>query len=169
MAATANTENTANTANNSLFGETYFNTTEYIMSKIQECDVSFILNKICHIYTDNKNSDSLIINYKYFKYFANPATYEITIQHIIKVIDAVLRTNTSFIIHLNMKSLTISQLDKHRQFFCNMSVIFKERYPDTLGICYVYDAPFIFSGLYEIISLFVDKRTLNKIQIVNKI
>jgi hypothetical protein len=165
MAATANTI----IDNDNLFGDQYFNTNEYIMSKIKECDVSFILNRICHIYTGRKNIDSLIINYKYFKYFANSGTYEIIIQHIINNIDTVLQKNESFIIHLNMKSLTISQLDKHRQIFCNVSSIFKERYPDTLGICYVYDAPFIFSGLYDIIGLFVDKITLNKIQIVTKV
>ena len=72
----------------------------------------------------------------------------------------------TFTVYLNMKSLTISQLDKHRNFLTQISSVLKARYPDTLSKCYVYDAPFVFSQLYNIISIFVDKETLCKIQIV---
>jgi hypothetical protein len=132
---------------------------------------SFILNSICRIHTDTglKNSESLIINYNYFKYFATPATYEIIIQHTINNIDTVLQSKPSFVIHLNMRGLTISQLDKHKQYLCYVSTVFKDKYPDTLGTCLVYDAPFIFSRLYDIVGFFVDKITLNKIQVVSKI
>lgn len=145
---------------NSLFNKPT-NTTELIISKIGNCDIKFILNGICYI-----KEDALVVNYKFFKYFASIETYDIIQQYFINSIDTILKNYDSFTVYLNMKSLTISQLDKHRSYLSQISCVLKKRYPETLSKCYVYDAPFIFSQVYNIISIFVDKETLNKIQIV---
>jgi len=144
----------------SLFNK-HINTTELIVSKISDCDINFILNGICFI-----KDDALVVNYIFFKHFASPKTYDIIQQYFINNIDIILSKYVTFTVYLNMKSLTISQLDKHRNFLNQISSVLKARYPDTLSKCYVYDAPFVFSQLYNIISIFVDKVTLNKIQIV---
>lgn len=157
------------TLSNTYFSEEFINslfnnptiTSELIVSKIHDCDLNFILNGICYI-----KDDALVINYKFFKHFASTKTYDIIQQYLINNIDAILSKYVTFTVYLNMKSLTISQLDKHRNFLNQLSFVFKERYPDTLLKCYVYDAPFVFSQLYNIISIFVDKETLKKIQII---
>lgn len=146
---------------NSLFGKP---TSEIIFSKLKEGNFSFILNGICYI-----KDDSLVINYKFFKHFANIQTYEIINQYLVSLIDTILEKYSSFTVHLNMNSLTVTQLDKHRKYLTQLASILQQKYPDTLSVCYVYDASFIFSQLFNIISLFVDRVTLNKIQIVNRI
>jgi hypothetical protein len=145
---------------NSLFNKST-NTSELIVSKINDCDLNFILNGICYII-----DDALVINYKFFKHFASTKTYDIIQQYLINNIDTILRKYVTFTVYLNMKSLTISQIDKHRNYLNQISSVLKARYPDTLLKCYVYDAPFVFSQLYNIISMFLDKETLKKIQIV---
>ena len=145
---------------NSLFNKST-NTSELIISKIHACDLNFILNGICYI-----KDDALVIDYKFFKHFASIKTYDIIQQYFINNIETILSKFVTFTVYLNMKSLTISQLDKHRNFLTQISSVLKARYPDTLSKCYVYDAPFVFSQLYNIISIFVDKETLCKIQIV---
>jgi len=144
----------------SLFNK-HSNISELIVSKISDCDINFILNGICYI-----KNDALVVNYNFFKHFASSKTYDIIQQYFINNVDTILSKYATFTVYLNMKSLTISQLDKHRNFLNQISIVLKGRYPDTLSKCYVYDAPFVFSQLYNIISIFVDKVTLNKIQIV---
>ena len=146
---------------NNLFGKP---TSDIIFSKMKEGNFSFILNGICYI-----KEDSLVINYKFFKHFAGPQTYEIINQYLVSLIDTILQQYSSFAGHLNMNTLTVTQLDKHRKYLTQLAGLLQQKYPDTLSDCYVYDASFIFSQLLNIISLFVDKVTLNKIQIVNRI
>jgi hypothetical protein len=145
---------------NSLFDKST-NTSELIISKIHACDINFILNGICYI-----KDDALVIDYNFFKHFASTKTYDIIQHYFINNIDIILTKYDTFTVYLNMKSLTISQIDKHRNYLNHISLVLKERYPDTLLKCYVYDAPFVFSQLYNIISMFLDRETLKKIQIV---
>ena len=73
------------------------------------------------------------------------------------------------IVHLNIFGINLSALDKHRSFLVNVSQIFSLRYPDILKACYVHNATFIFSQLVNIVSLFVDKITMQKIQTLQKV
>ena len=67
-----------------------------------------------------------------------------------------------------MKSLTLSDVDKHKIFIQNIAVFLKEKYPNKLEKCYVYNAPFVFAQIYNIVSIFIDKDTQKKIELVNK-
>lgn len=104
---------------NELFNKTIY-TTEFIVSKINGSDIKFILNGICYI-----KDDALVINYIWFKHFASIQTYDIIQQYLINNIDAILSKYTTFTVYLNMKSLSISQLDKHRNFLNLISSVFK--------------------------------------------
>ena len=65
-----------------------------------------------------------------------------------------------------MKNLTIVDIDKHKLFIQCISVYFQEKYPQKLGKCYVYNSPFVFNQLYNIICMFIDKETQKKIELV---
>jgi hypothetical protein len=67
-----------------------------------------------------------------------------------------------------MKNLTIVDVDKHKEYIAYISEIFKDKYPDKLAKCYVYNAPFIFTQIFNIISVFIDKDTQKKIELVKK-
>ena len=65
-----------------------------------------------------------------------------------------------------MKNLTITDVDKHIKFIQNMSVILKEKYPNKLTKCFVHNAPFVFSQILNIVSMFIDKETQSKIELI---
>jgi hypothetical protein len=67
-----------------------------------------------------------------------------------------------------MKNLNIIDIDKHKSFIHNIAGFLKEKYPQKLSKCYIYNAPFVFAQIYNIISLFIDKDTQKKIELVNK-
>ena len=139
----------------------YFN--ELIITKIKEYDFPYILNHLCFI-----KDDYIVIDFNYFKPFATTETYPIITQFVVQKFDEYLALYPQAIIHLNISSLSLTLLDKHKNFFINISQFFAIKYPNILKECYVYNATFIFSQLFSIVSLFVDKVTMQKIQIVKR-
>ena len=119
------------------------------------------LNKICFI----KDND-LYIDYQNFKYFANESTYDTITIFVINSLKKILKTKELFTIHLSMKALTMTEIDKHYNYIAKICTLFKKDFPEKLEICNVYNAPFIFSQLFNIIYIFIDKNTQNKIKII---
>jgi len=137
-------------------------TSEKIILQIKSGEWQDIYKGLCSI-----KDNSMIIDYIFFRYFATKETYPI-IQAIITFnIDTILKTSDIFNVYVNMKSLTISEVDKHKDFIQQITQMLKDRYPDKLSKCYIYNAPFIFSQVFNIISFFVDKPTLDKIELVS--
>jgi hypothetical protein len=56
------------------------------------------------------------------------------------------------------------EIDKNKLFIQQMSSILKEKFPDKLNLCYIYDAPYLFKQIYSFLSLLIDKKTLGKIK-----
>jgi len=137
------------------------NRTEKIMAKIKASDLQYILSGLCYL-----KEDAIIIDLKYFKVFAEKATYQLITQILINHCDLVLQSYPMFVVHLNASAFNIVQLDKHRTFLTQLSQLFANKYPDTLKTCYVYNASFVFSQIFNIVSLIVDKDTLKKIELI---
>ena len=114
----------------------------------------------------NDNND-IILDYRYFKLIAITDNYDIIIQTIINNINENLKNNYTFIIHVYMKTLTLTDIDKYYPFICRITEILKTNYPDKLEKCYIYNAPFIFTQIFSIISIFIDKKTQLKLQLIN--
>ena len=134
-----------------------------IIEKIKKGDLYDVFHLMC-----KTNNDAIILDYIYFKHIATKETYTHILSFIITQIDKILIEYDGFCIHINMKNLSIVEIDKHKPFIQNMSEFFKEKYPKKLSMCYVYNAPFVFSQLFNILTLFIDKETQSKIKIVNK-
>ena len=149
---------------NDMFSENIENTSsEKIIDKVRNGNWNDIFKGICCIKENN-----IVLNYIYFKYIANDETYSYIMNHITNNIDQILQTNNEFSVHVNMKSLTIVDIDKHKEFVQQISLFLKDNYPDKLEKCYVYNAPFMFSNFFNIVSMFIDKETQKKIELVNK-
>ena len=112
------------------------------------------------------NLNAVLINYIYFKYLATETIYNYILTYITNNIDNVLSKNNEFIVHVNMQKLSISDVDKHKLFITNLSLYLKEKYPDKLLKCYIYNAPFMFKQIFNMISVFIDKETQEKIELV---
>ena len=131
------------------------------IEKIKKSDVDEILKNLCYI-----KENCVILNYIYFKYFATKENYPYILNYISNHIDSVLLNSNNVVVHINMKNLTIADIDKHKAFIQYISVYFQEKYPKKLSKCYVYNSPFVFNQLYNILCMFIDKETQKKIELV---
>jgi hypothetical protein len=111
----------------------------------------------------NIKQNDIILDYKYFKLCAFPETYDILIKYVIDIIKSTVTNYSEFILHINMKSLSLSDIDKYYSFIQSISETMKQIFPNKLSKCYVYNAPFIFSQLFNTLSCFIDKKTQQKI------
>ena len=94
---------------NDMFSENIENTSsEKIIDKVRNGNWNDIFKGICCIKENN-----IVLNYIYFKYIANDETYSYIMNHITNNINQILQTNNEFSVHVNMKSLTIVDIDKH--------------------------------------------------------
>jgi len=127
-------------------------------------DKQVILEKICRI-----NENNIFIEYPAFKYFANENTYDEITEFLRDNFNKVLKNHINFNIHLSLKSLTIKEVEKHYNYIGKICGIFNNDFPDSnLDTCYIYNAPFIFSQVLSILSIFIDKVTCKKIKLVKK-
>ena len=134
---------------------------ENILSKIRQGDWQFILNGICNIH-----NNALIMDFIYVKHFATAQTQQIIIDLIVNNIDKILNVNSKFIVHVNIHNMKLKDVDNNRDFIRTISKCLKERFPDKLDKCYIYNATTMFSQILNVISLFIDKDTKEKIQLV---
>jgi hypothetical protein len=126
--------------------------------------LSELLLGFCHSNEENE----IILDCRYFKliYNLNFTDGDYIIQHVINIIRTTLEKKELFIIHLCLKSLSLTDVDKYYKFICKISEVLKNTFPDKLEKCFIYKAPFIFSQLFSIISAFVDKKTMAKLELV---
>jgi hypothetical protein len=136
---------------------------EKIISKIKKGEINDIFNGLCKI-----KDGIIIIDYTYFKHFASLETYPVIISLITNNIDEVLKYKSFITVYLNMKTLTVTDIDKHKTFIYHILDLLNKKYPKKLDKCYVYNAPYIFSQIYNIVSLIIDKDTLMKIELMCK-
>ena len=137
------------------------NNLEQIINDIKKGNLNDILSNLCFV-----NKNDIMLNYVYFKYLATETTYNYIFMYITNNIDIILSKNNYFILHVNMHKLSLGDIDKHQKFMNNLSLVLKEKYPNKLLKCYIYNAPFMFKKMFNLISVFVDKETQEKIELV---
>jgi hypothetical protein len=145
----------------------YFNKNNYNYVKTsakQQTNLEMI-QKLC--YTQQENH--IVLNYSYFKHILKNKIYnwDEIIQYIVNVKYKVLQTYSQFIIHMNIDTLTLMDIDKYYLFIQKISQIMKEQFPEKMKICYIYNAPYVFSKLFSIVSVLIDKDTQKKIKMIN--
>jgi hypothetical protein len=137
------------------------NNSEKIISKIKNGDFTDIFENFIQIEQNN-----ITIHYIYFKHFASNSTYEFLTNLITNKIDPIIHQHSNFIVHFNIKTFSLVELDKHKSYIYSVSNYFKEKYPNKLEKCFIYNSSFLINQLYNIISSFIDKDTLNKIEFI---
>jgi len=134
---------------------------EKIISNISKGHWQYIYDGLC-----NFHNQSLRMDYVFFKHFANKDTYPLILTLITNNIDSILMNNMNLTCYINMKSFSLIELEKHMEFIQYICKLLRDKYPDKLLKCYVYNAPFVFSQLFNIISFLIDKETLSKIELI---
>jgi hypothetical protein len=117
------------------------------------------LNAFCYI----KSNNEIIINYETFKILNKLIDKKIILNYLLYTIETVLNQFELFIVHANIKKLTLLEIDRNKDFIYEMSNILKEKFNDKLDLLYVYDSSFIFKQIHQLLAMFVDKKTITKI------
>jgi hypothetical protein len=86
------------------------------------------------------------------------------LNYLLLIIENILNTYETFIIHVNIEKLTLLEIEKNKDFIQNMSIMLKEKFPDKLDLCIIYEGSFIFKQIYNLLAIFIDKKTLKKIR-----
>ena len=120
-----------------------------------------LLHQLCYC-EDNE----VIFNYATFKAIAGPATYPLILKHIYALLQKALLIYPKLIVRAHLKSITIGDMDTHKHFILDAIKQMSVDFSDALDICYLYKTPFVFSQIYSIVSIVIDKETKQKIQIV---
>lgn len=120
-----------------------------------------ILNKMM-----STNKNEVFLNVAIFKLIASETTYSQIVSHVYKMLKDTSSTYGTVVVHVYLKTITLSDLDKHKTFVMDMIKRFNDELPDILEVCYMYKAPFVFAQIYSIISVVIDKDTKKKIHIV---
>ena len=120
-----------------------------------------LLNNFCN----NKINNEIEISYKFFKSIKIFIDKNEILNYVILIIEKVLNKYERFIIHVNIEKLTLLEIEKNKDFIQNMSTILREKFPDKLDFCNIYEGSIIFKQIYNLLAIFIDKKTLKKIRI----
>jgi hypothetical protein len=140
------------------------NNYNYVKTRAKQFTKLELLQNLCYVQEQN----NIVLNYSYFKYIVKNKIYswDEIIQYIVNVKYLVLQNNSHFIVHMNIDRLTLMDIDKYYLFIQKISQIMKEQFPEKMKFCYIYNAPYVFSTLFSIVSGLIDKETQKKIKII---
>lgn len=119
-----------------------------------------LLNLFCHI----KSNNEIEISYKYFKSINIFIDKREILNYLLLIIENVLKKYETFVIHVNIEKLSLLEIEKNKDFIQNMSCLLREKFPDKLDFCIIYEGSFIFKQIYNLLAIFIDKKTLKKIR-----
>ena len=128
--------------------------------KITDPNLEELLHNFCYIKINNE----IIINFENYKIIRKQIDNKYILNYLIFVIENVLTNFETFIVHANIKKLTLLEIDKNKEFIYEMSTILKIKFNNKLEKCIIYEGSYIFKQIYKLFSLFIDKDTLSKIQ-----
>lgn len=126
-------------------------------------------SKFCYI---NNSGDigvvSIVLN-EYQKHSQDQ--YNKLIAHIVKIsTEAWLHSQNNgidmFDVMVDASNISLKKLD--RKLAKELAITLQQLFPEKLHKCIIYNTPNIFYHFYDLIKIFIDKRTRNKVTIVKK-
>lgn len=126
----------------------------------QKLNIDELLHLFCHI----KSNNEIEINSKYFKTIISFVDKNYILNYLFFIVENILKNYDTFIVHVNIEKLTLLEIEKNKDFIQKLSTTLKERFPDKLDFCIIYEGSFIFKQIYNLLAIFIDKKTLKKIR-----
>jgi hypothetical protein len=106
-----------------------------------------------------KNKNILFVDYQVFKIYMVKDIYNLIIQHFIETLTTLLKSYSTFEVHVNLKGLSVSSLQKHSGIFsifydtCNReNIVFSQ----FITKCCLYNISSSIDAISKIIKQFVD-------------
>lgn len=126
-------------------------------------------SQFCYLDQKNEIGTVHIVLDHYQKHKADQ--YNKLIAHIVKICtEAWLfsqeRGIDMFDVNVNASAISLSKLD--RKLGKELAITLQQLFPEKLNRCVIYNTPNIFYHFYDLIKIFIDKRTRAKITIMKK-
>ena len=122
-------------------------------------DINIYLSYFSYITTN-----SLILDYRFFKLIGNPNNYNFFLNYLMNQIEELLTYTKLFHLYFNIDTITLTEMDKYSTFFIKVAKLFSEKYPDCLQNFYILGSGFMFDNMKNLFSLILPKKTREKIQ-----
>jgi len=139
-----------------LFFDDYYNE---IKRDIKNIDFSLFLNSFCRIDQHNQ----IVIDYRYFKLIAFTDNYELFKFFLVDKINKALLVVDKIVLHVNLDSISVTDIDKHSNFLIQLARFMTDNFPDKLEKGYIYNSGFLINSIYNILLMVLDKETRTKI------
>ena len=138
---------------------------EYKLIKrgLQPAELNNIMDNFCRI----RNAYEIMIDFKYFKLIAKPDFYETIIKYIVTTIKYVLHTQQRVSLHINLKSMSLTDIDKYKSFISQIS--YQQNVLSSIGSINIYNTGVIFTTLINVVLSFLDKPTKQVLNSILKI
>lgn len=118
------------------------------------------------------DSNKILINYAVFKTYANPNNYQKIIGKFIDLIVITVEKHGSFELHLDLKSMTTSAIERYKCVFqmyndscCERGVFYTDNLIDKI---FFYNSPSVINILSILIVKFTDVTIKKKMNIISK-
>lgn len=131
-----------------------------------QLDVNFLLSKMIYI----GNANNIYFDYLIFKMFANNTNYNIIIEYYIQLFSDIIVKFGTFIIHVNLKTITVSAVERHKDFvrlFTQQCLSDgRHEYSLCLDMCYIYNSPTLIDMIKLILKGLIEPVVMQKIHII---
>ena len=126
-------------------------------------ELNNIMNNLCRV----RNTYEIMIDFKYFKLVAKPDFYDTIIKYLVATIKYVLHTQHRAVLHINLKSMSLTDIDKYRTFISQIS--YEQNILPSINSINIYNTGSIFATLINVVLGFLDKNTKQVLNSVLKI
>ena len=138
--------------------------TKFICSQL---DINILLNNLIIVGETN----NVYFDYQIFKLFANADNYDSIIQTCIQIFSDLIVKYGSYIIHVNLKSITVSAVERHKNFVSRFTqqCITDGRHLYSMRIenLFIYNSPPIFETIRGMMRPLIDPNVMAKLKIVS--
>ncbi len=154
------------------------NTKNVLFKNTQKIDLA---NRVCEQFGLNElfvrtvfiipNTNKVYINYPLLKLFANPSNYEQFAFYTHSLFNNCIQQYGCFECHVNMESLTVSAVERHRkliEIFARDPVERGIEYIKYMTAMYIYNTPGMIESITKIISYLLEPELVEKIIAYNK-
>lgn len=118
------------------------------------------------------NTNNIYIDYTVFKLFMNEDNYELSIDHVLSLIDICIEKYGNYSIHLNINSLTVSAMERYKkllELYSEKCAILNKGYSFKINNFCIYYPPNAIEMIYKIIIHVFQENVKNKINVIPKI
>lgn len=129
-----------------------------------EFDLNILLGRSSYII---QNTNKVYIDYTVLKLFSNPDNYNAFVTYAHKLFFDCMQLYGSYECHINLDSLTITAIERHKRLFELFAIDPSERdgieYTNYLDHAYIYNTPNVIDHIIKLIAKFLDPIVMSRL------